>query len=451
VTESPRSRQSNGRSEEEIMRPPFAFPVPPPRGLFPSAPFALSALFALSAPFALSACSVEAQVGERPRGTTPEGVPKLDVLFVIDDSGSMGQEQASLAANFPVFMDALAELPTGLPDLHVGVVSSDLGLSSTSGAGAATIAGCLGEGDEGALHAGSSPACAASTLTDNFLASNVTELGRVNNFTGELSDAFSCIATLGTGGCGFEQHLRSMRRALEPNPANDGFLRPDAFLAVVVIADEDDCSAATDEVFDLEATDPVPISSFRCTYHGVTCGGAPPSAPGTFDDCQPRGAGALHHPQEFVDFLNGLKSDPTKIMVSVVGGNIEPFQVEPDLTGALSLAPSCSTGLGDAVPATRLSWFAQQFGERGSFHTICADDLTPAIAAIGSTVRSRIEEWNPPDHDPMYASGCAVGGAGSRGAGAGLAFALCALCALSALCARSPLRVIRRRAASPRP
>ena len=47
-------------------------------------------------------------------------------------------------------------------------------------------------------------------------------------------------------GCGFEHQLASVRAALDPAlpPTNVGFLRADAFLAVVLVTNEDDCSAS---------------------------------------------------------------------------------------------------------------------------------------------------------------------------------------------------------------
>ena len=62
----------------------------------------------------------------------------------------------------------------------------------------------------------------------------------------QLSSVFSEMATVGSGGCGFEMHLGAMRRALD-NPANGGFIRPNAYLAVIFIADEDDCSLKSDQ------------------------------------------------------------------------------------------------------------------------------------------------------------------------------------------------------------
>src|SRR6476659_9131535 len=52
---------------------------------------------------------------------------KIDILFMIDDSISMKPSQDNLLRNFPAFMQVLDELPGGLPDVHIAVVSSDMG------------------------------------------------------------------------------------------------------------------------------------------------------------------------------------------------------------------------------------------------------------------------------------------------------------------------------------
>src|SRR5688572_14339963 len=51
----------------------------------------------------------------------------LDLLFVIDNSRSMTPEQDSLAVNFYRLIEALETLEGGLPNLHIGVVSTDMG------------------------------------------------------------------------------------------------------------------------------------------------------------------------------------------------------------------------------------------------------------------------------------------------------------------------------------
>ena len=51
----------------------------------------------------------------------------LDILFVVDNSGSMAGEQASLAANFPSFIGVLQTIEGGLPNVHIGILSSNVG------------------------------------------------------------------------------------------------------------------------------------------------------------------------------------------------------------------------------------------------------------------------------------------------------------------------------------
>src|SRR5687767_5260032 len=45
----------------------------------------------------------------------------IDILFLIDDSGSMAQEQESLASNFVAFINVLKSIEGGLPNVHIGV------------------------------------------------------------------------------------------------------------------------------------------------------------------------------------------------------------------------------------------------------------------------------------------------------------------------------------------
>ena len=69
----------------------------------------------------------------------------VDILFVIDNSGSMAEEQASLAQNFNRFINVLENIEGGLPNVHIGVISTDVG------AGPFGIQGCTGNGDNGSL------------------------------------------------------------------------------------------------------------------------------------------------------------------------------------------------------------------------------------------------------------------------------------------------------------
>ncbi|MCA9720118.1 MAG: hypothetical protein KC468_35975, partial [Myxococcales bacterium] len=63
-------------------------------------------------------------------GTTGDGCTSVDLLFVIDNSVSMGDYQNALGLAFPGFADAIIEsLPPGT-NLHVGVTSTTMGYSS---------------------------------------------------------------------------------------------------------------------------------------------------------------------------------------------------------------------------------------------------------------------------------------------------------------------------------
>jgi hypothetical protein len=94
---------------------------------------------------------------------------------------------------------------------------------------------------------------------------------------------FSCLATaVGSSGCGFEHQLQSLRVALNPqagvNLENVGFVRANAYLATILVTDEDDCSAEPDDTKNngmfLEKT-VSETASLRCAARGHNCGGSP--------------------------------------------------------------------------------------------------------------------------------------------------------------------------------
>jgi hypothetical protein len=315
---------------------------------------------------------------------------ELDLLFVVDNSASMADQQAALAANFPRMIDALSQLDGGMPELHIGVVTTDMGTSSLaaptgSGAlGALGAGGCAGAGDDGALVQGAS-------VTDRF----IRDVGGVRNFTGELRDVFREIALVGDGGCGFEQPLSAMRRALV-NPLNAGFLRPTANLAVVFLADEDDCSALSPDLFGPDSPQLGALHSFRCFRFGVECD-QDTSTVGDKTHCRPRAASPyVEDIAPFVDLLTTLKPDPRMVMVSGIVGSPAPVSVGlfpppgggPELP---TIRPSCTTstpsGEGAAEPAVRLDAFVSAFAPRGTLTSICDGDLASPLAEIARTTK----------------------------------------------------------------
>ena len=122
-------------------------------------------------------------------------------------------------------------------------------------------------------------------------------VGRQVNYSGgpaALSSVFGCLAkAVGVAGCGYTQPLQAVRLALNPqqigcdtqgknctdvNMGNIGFLREKAYLVIILITDEDDCSAepnnnANDNIFmNQPATE---TASMRCAARGHVCNGQP--------------------------------------------------------------------------------------------------------------------------------------------------------------------------------
>jgi hypothetical protein len=356
---------------------------------------------------------------------------KVDVLFMIDNSNSMDPKQTSLMQYFPKFMERLVDMTPPL-DMHLGIVTSDLG------AGQFTPPSCdTPGGDKGVLqNTPKGSTCAGAQLVDpndRFLRYAPDPAGGAptTNFTGTISDAFSCYAAVGPGGCGFEHQLASVRAAFDtafdpchPGTSctaelNAGFLRPDAALAIVLLTDEDDCSApANTTLFDPTQTtlgsELGPLSSYRCFQFGSLCDGADPGRdPGSRLNCevgtfQPDKPEHQLSPVEgFAAFFKGLKSDARMVSVSVLAGPAAPIVVgTDDATGYPMLEPACSGAMGSALPALRLNKLTTLFdGDRAQFTSVCADDLAPAMDQVGSLVNTAsVVAWcldfAPVDFDP---------------------------------------------------
>ncbi len=314
----------------------------------------------------------------------------IDILFVIDNSGSMAEEQASLQQNFNRFINVLSNIEGGLPNVHLGVVSTDVG------AGPFNISGCTGSGDNGILQ--NAPRNAGCNPPAGQFISDVANPDgtRQTNYSGDLVDTFSCIARLGIDGCGFEQPLESMRRGLDGrNAQNAGFIRDNAFLAIIIISDEDDCSTDNTQMFDTSQNsidDPLgPLSSFRCFEFGVACAPDDPRSTGAKSECVPRdNSQFMYGVQEYVDFVKGLKADEQQIIVAGIIGVTDPVVVGADMNGNPELQPSCQSASGAAAPGIRLRAFLDAFPQRSTVTTICNEDLSDALTVIAELLRKVI-------------------------------------------------------------
>jgi hypothetical protein len=340
-------------------------------------------------------------VGELQEIASIKAIPNrnLDILFVVDNSGSMADKQLALATNFPRMMDVLAQLDGGLPNLHIGVITSDMGTlgsaSPTPGPGIGQLGqgGCSGRGLDGQLQVNT------AAVTDLYISDVAGPNGtRIRNYTGDLPDVFSQIARVGQGGCGFEQHLAATRRALT-NPANTGFIRPDANLAIVIIADEDDCSVLDPALLGPDSAQLGPLQSFRCTRFGVRCD-PDDLNPGAKTNCVPRPASTLVEDiQPFVDAVLAVKPDPRMVMVAAIVGDPQPFGIDlipPPGGGAPqpTLLHSCtfpgSMGPEVADPAVRIAAFLEAFPSRSELTSICSGDLSAPLGTIGGSAAKLI-------------------------------------------------------------
>jgi hypothetical protein len=365
----------------------------------------------------------------------PEEAPfqnQLDLLFVVDD-GSAAAAQAKLGAQIPTFIQMLEALPRGLPDLHVAVITTDMGAPGDEPR-------CSATGDAGLFQStpGAAASCASGPLPAG--ASFLSRNGAGQNFTGDLATALQCLILRGAAGCGFKQPLAAIARALgadgsPPPAANAGFLRPDALLGIIILTTEDDCSAPPGTaLFGLQTgqsslAEPLgPLAPYRCNRYGHLCrdaGGAQVAPPlavpaglsGTppiesFSDCvsNETGTGMLLSVSSLAAMVRGLKASPDdQIAVSAIVAPAAPYAVEWLPASSSANAPgelwpqvmhACGAAGGDGVnplpagtttdgtfgdPAVRITEFARRF-RNDTLRSICdasyRDAMTPILSAF---------------------------------------------------------------------
>jgi hypothetical protein len=256
----------------------------------------------------------------------PNSCDKIDLVFVIDDSDSMSQEQDNLAENFPHFISVLDafETPKGEPiDYRVAITTTgrDLRLIPNNE---------TQPGMNGALVERASCGMARPWI----------ERGDANR-----ARAFACAAEVGTDGPTVEMPLLMAAWAVTDRVAdgkNAGFLRPDALLATVILTDENDCSQTGPDV---------PITD----------------------------VGLCNEQRPSVVTTTSIASSFDR----VAGGRGK-------WAGAAIAGPGpgiCQSQFGRAAEATRVKRFVSEAGANGVFRSICDGDLAPALDAALQTFR----------------------------------------------------------------
>ena len=143
---------------------------------------------------------------------------KVDILWVIDDSGSMGPSQDNLAANFQSFISKFQRTNF---DYQMAVTSTTAWRANAAFDNDASL----------------------SRFRDGTDATTHTGVFIIKPDTPNLEQTFNTNIRLGITGDGDERGLQSLVETLN-NSDNiaDGFPRADALLAVIVLTDEDDFS-----------------------------------------------------------------------------------------------------------------------------------------------------------------------------------------------------------------
>jgi hypothetical protein len=163
----------------------------------------------------------------------PNFVPrKIDILWVVDNSGSMANSQANLTASFQSFMNRFQALNY---DFHMAVTSTDAWRAAyQTGANAAANAHVLKRARPGEINFTTNP-LTYRTNSNQFI---------LDRSTPNVANVFVTNGTQGISGSGDERAFASMKEFLNYD-GNSDFRRADAILAVIFVSDEDDFSVNT--------------------------------------------------------------------------------------------------------------------------------------------------------------------------------------------------------------
>lgn len=152
----------------------------------------------------------------------PELGGKIDILWIVDNSGSMAEEQRALGVNFSSFISQLVD--SGI-DFQTAVTSTDTCETEAPD----DLSQVMCPNDEPSLHhRGKFMGIAGSTV--------------LTSSTPNLDALFRDYTNIGTDGSSFEHGLSAAKMGLEKSLSgeNDPLIREDAFLSVIVVSDEED-------------------------------------------------------------------------------------------------------------------------------------------------------------------------------------------------------------------
>lgn len=211
----------------------------------------------------------DSSTGETDASTPAEPSFELDVLFVLDNSGSMAEEQANLTQHIDSLLSPL--VGAGFR-VRTAITTTDNGNYWCEGSGVGppesghfVLSSCQSRLSDfyfaGAQTDAESSCTETCPLEEIVISPTATaldptpsarpwlEISQEGTNVGaeqSLTDVLQCALPQGINGCGFESPMEAMRNALElsaqPGQPESGFVRETAHLAVVFVTDEADCS-----------------------------------------------------------------------------------------------------------------------------------------------------------------------------------------------------------------
>ena len=310
---------------------------------------------------ASSADSTDGFKFDTPGGATAEGsgdmgCEKIDFLFAIDNSCSMGAHQQRLIGSFGPFMDTIFSTVQA-QDYQIMVVDSDANQDQYNGCDPSGCPGLidwcgnycdvqdlmtpcdyqLGAGVIQPYNMGASNAVCGVPGNQRFLTSALDQ--------SQIEMLFPCMAQVGTFGSGAEMPMSALSAAVGPQAAagacNDGFVRDDAVLVVTVISDD------------------YPV-------------------PGTDDDASTVGAPM----QWYEDVVAAKNGHPDHVVTLGIINTPEA---------------ACVSGAGDPIvhPTDRFVEFVGMFGDKGIMGNICENDYNAFFEQAVALIDSTCDEFEP--------------------------------------------------------
>jgi hypothetical protein len=301
------------------------------------------------------------------------GPKRTDILFVIDNSGSMAEEQAAIATELPAFVDQLRQGGGVAQEFRVGVITTSVYRR--------TFLNNLDEtrdypNESGLLRP--VPTADGESSTERYLEGSDPE----------LLAKFGRLVQQGTFGSGQETPFEAVRLAVASPSAtrpleqggNAGFLRDGARLLVVVVTDEEDCSSTQR---------PPPVALTEDTSR---------------DLCHEQAA-SLTSVDEYFNIFQGLR-DSTGASREVLWATIGPVALSnkraeliQDTTaqGTVVRNAECPTSFG---PGFRHRAMAERFDSRlENLDSICKPNYRDTLVAIAelATLSQSIDVMNLPD------------------------------------------------------